>query len=156
MYCTRTLALVILAVLASGPIAAQEAAPDALAVETEQFNRERRQLVQQNLELTKSEAEGFWPIYDQFERDRAVLTKTRRALIDEFGEHYDVMTDAMAKKLLHGYINFEEEHVRLWKIYFGKFDKVLPIKKLARYYQIEHKIRAFVDAGIAQELPLLK
>ena len=156
MYGTRTLTWVILAALASGPIAAQEPAPDALAAETEQINRERRQLILHNLALTQSEADGFWPIYDQFEKDRAALTEMRRALIDEFGEHYDDMTDSMAKKLLYDYINFEEEHVRLWKVYFGKFEKVLPIKKLARYYQIEHKIRAFVDAGIAQEIPLLK
>ncbi len=46
--------------------------------------------------------------------------------------------------------------MRLRRAYLHRFEKVVPVKKLARYIQIESKIRAAVEAGIAEELPLIK
>ena len=156
MYNFRSLTAVLVAIAVAGPISAQESAPDPLAEETEHYNRERRRLIVDNLQLTASEAGGFWPIYEQFEKEGIVLREKRRQLIAEFGENYDQMTDAMARKLLTDRLDLEEERARIWKIYFAKFEKVLPIKKLARFYQIESKIRAFVDAGIAEKIPLIQ
>jgi len=157
MYSIRSLAVVLLAIAVSGPIiAAEEPAPDPLAARTEQYNKDRRRLIADSLQLTEAEAEGFWPIYEQLEKDMVVLQEKRRNLIAEFGENYDQMTDAMAKKILTDRLDLGEEHARLRKAYIAKFEKVLPIKKVARYYQIENKIQAFVDAGIAEEIPLIK
>jgi len=152
----RKVTILALLVTVAVPIAAQEHSSTSIATKTIEFKKERRQLIANNLQLTDTEAKGFWPIYDRFEQDIAVMLNKRTHIIAEFGENYDQMTDASAKKLLLDYITLEEQRTRLWKIYFEKFDKVLPIKKLARYYQIESKIRAFVDAGIAEEIPLIK
>ena len=156
MYFIHRLVVVLLIAVFFDPTAAQEATPEPLVAATEQFNKERRQLIEDNLELTDAEAKGFWPIYYKLEDDMAKLQENRTRIIAEFGQNYDQMTDTVAKKLLTERLDLEEKQAKLWKIYFKKFQKVLPTKKLARYYQIEHKIRAFVDAGIAEEIPLIK
>ena len=152
----RKVAILALSVIVTVPIAAQEHSSASVAAETAQFKKERRQLIADNLQLTDTEAKDFWPIYDRLEQDITVMLNNRTRIIAEFGENYDQMTDDMARKLLMDYMNLEEQRTQLWKTYFKKFEKVLPIKKLARYYQIESKIRAFVDAGIAEEIPLIK
>lgn len=152
----RKVAILALSVIVTVPIAAQEHSSASVAAETAQFKKERRQLIADNLQLTDTEAKDFWPIYDRLEQDITVMLNKRTRIIAEFGENYDQMTDDMARKLLMDYMNLEEQRTQLWKTYFKKFEKVLPIKKLARYYQIESKIRAFVDAGIAEEIPLIK
>jgi len=156
MHIIRSLMAALLAICVSGAGLAQEQSTDPLAQATETFNQARKRLIADNLQLTASEAARFWPLYEQFEKDLIVLTEKRRALIAEFGENYDQMTDAMARKILTDRLELEEDRLRLMKAYLQRYEKVLPIKKVARYYQIESKIQASVDAGIAEELPLIK
>lgn len=120
------------------------------------LNLDRKHLVAQSLPLTAAEAEKFWPLYERFQREITVLTEKRRALIAEFGENYDDMSDAAARKLTLDRLELGEVRCRLLRAYLPRFEKVLPPRKLARYYQIEGKIAASVEAGIAEELPLVK
>lgn len=138
------------------PSRAAEPAADPLKTLTEQYHRDRKRLIADNLLLTESEAKRFWPLYERYEKDLSVLTDKRRGLIAEFGENYESMTDAMARELMIDRLELEEQRARLRRAYVHRFEKVLPVKKLARYYQIESKIRAAVEAGIAEELPLIK
>lgn len=157
-----TAGFVICASGASPATAARESAPpaeqasDPLAAAMKQYSRDRRRLIAENLQLTDLEAKRFWRLYDEYERDLFALTERRRATIAKFGENYESMTDAMAREIMLDRLKIEEERDRLRRIYLARFEKVLPIKKLARYYQIESKIRTAVEAGIADELPLLK
>lgn len=129
---------------------------DGLDALSERYHRERRDLIARELSLSAEEAKRFWPVYEQYERDLERLTDRRRAVIAEFGENYDAMTEVMAKKIMLDRLALDEERVRLRRIYLPRFEKVLPVKKLARYFQIESKIRAAVEAGIAEELPLIQ
>jgi hypothetical protein len=156
MHGLRSLTFALLALAASGLITAAEQAADPLAEAKEQLSRDRKRLIAENLQLTASEAGRFWPLYEQFEKDLFVFTEKRRAIIAKFGENYESMTDAMAKELMIDRLELAEERDRLRRSYLPKFEKVLPVKKLARYYQIEGKISSAVEAGIAEELPLIK
>jgi hypothetical protein len=142
--------------VSAAPISAAEPGTDPRTAATDRYNRDRRRLIADNLHLSDAEAKRFWPLYDQFEKDLFRLTERRRAIIAKFGENYDSMTDAMAREIMLDRLKVEEERHRLRRAYLPKFEKVLSVKKLARYYQIESKIGASVEAGIAEELPLIK
>lgn len=149
-------AAALLAFAVCSPVPAEEPAADPLKALTEQYQRDRRRVIAENLTLTEAEAKRFWPLYERYERDLFALTEKRRALIGEFAENYDAMTDDMARKIMLDRVQLEIERGQLRRRYVPKFEKVLPVKKLARYYQIESKIRAAVEAGIAEEIPLIK
>ncbi|MFO1417311.1 MAG: hypothetical protein U1E83_01440 [Methylotetracoccus sp.] len=138
------------------PAEGQDLESDQVRALSERYHRERRALIARNLTLTPEEARHFWPLYDRYERELQHLTLRRRALIGVFGENYDAMTDAMARKIMNERLDIEEERTRIRRLYIPRFEKVLPIRKLARYLQIEAKIRAAVEAGIAEELPLIE
>jgi hypothetical protein len=129
---------------------------DSLAAADQIYGQERKRIIADNLQLTPDEAKRFWPVYEAFERDLNVLTERRRAIIARFGENYDAMTDDMARQILRDRLQLEESRAALKQKFMPRFERALPIKKLARYYQIESKIYASVEAGIADELPLLK
>jgi hypothetical protein len=135
---------------------AAETTAESVNAATETYTRARKRLIADNLNLTAAEAQRFWPLYEQFEKDLLVLSDKIRAGITELAENYESMTDAMARKITIDRLKIDEERDRLRRAYLPKFEKVLPAKKLARYYQIESKIRAAVECGIAQELPLIK
>lgn len=135
-------------VAAEGRPAATPGQPDA--------DHDRKRLVADHLPLTPSEAQHFWPLYDHYQRDLSNLVNRRMEIIARLGRHYDDMSDAVAREITIDSIELQEARLKLIKSYLPKFEKVLPAKKLARYYQIEARIRAVVDAEIAERIPLIK
>jgi hypothetical protein len=82
------------------------------------------------------------------------LAKTISAYAD--GYNKDTITDAEATKLISDAIAVEESEAKVRRTYAGKLAKVLPGKKLARYLQIESKIRALVRFELASQIPLVE
>ena len=60
-----------------------------------------------------------------------------------------------AKKLLDEAIGIELAEARLKQTYVVILDKILPSTKVARYIQIETKIRAIIRYGLAERIPLV-
>ncbi|MDF9391175.1 MULTISPECIES: hypothetical protein [Methylococcus] len=122
----------------------------------EDYARSRRRLIETNLPLTPEEAARFWPIYDQYWKELSALTAQREAYYVELGSNFDSMTDELAKTIVLGHISLEEDRYRLLRAFFPKFATAISDKKAARYYQIEAKIQAAVNAEIAERIPLIK
>jgi hypothetical protein len=119
-------------------------------------NQDRRRLVADYLPLTPTEASLFWPVYELFMKETAQLVDRRQAIVARLGENYDEMTGEVAMELTTETIEYQEARLKLLKTFLPKYEKVLPPKKLARYYQIESRIRAAVDVEIAKRIPLIK
>lgn len=117
---------------------------------------EKKRLVAEQMQFTDSEARQFWPIYEKLQREWAVQQARRTAMMGEFGRHYEDMPEAEAKRLTLERLAVEENRIRLFRSYLPKFEKIMTWRKIARYYQIESKLHAAVNAEIAEELPLVK
>jgi hypothetical protein len=116
----------------------------------------RTKLVAANLPLTEEEGAKFWPLYNQYRGDVSKLNDRSLALIKDFAASYDSMSDEKASDLLKQQMAIDEDRLKLKKSYLGKFEKVLPQKKVARYYQIERKLDASVQYEAAKNIPLVK
>jgi hypothetical protein len=66
------------------------------------------------------------------------------------------LTDDKAKNLIDEAIAIEVAEANIKSTYAPKLSKVLPVKKVARYLQIENKIRALVKYDLAQGVPLVQ
>ncbi len=65
------------------------------------------------------------------------------------------MTDDKAKKLIDESLSIEQDELKLRSSYVGRLSKVLPATKVARYLQIENKIRAVIRYDLASAVPLV-
>jgi hypothetical protein len=65
------------------------------------------------------------------------------------------MSDEEAKKILDDYLTFEEDYLKLMKSYLPRFNKALPGKKVAQYYQLENKIKMLIYYELAENIPLI-
>ncbi len=143
------------AVLMAGPALALAGDEDT-KIFLEKLRADKKLLVASNMELTDSEAKAFWPVYSRYQ-DELFLLRTRTAnMITEYGKAYENMTDDTAKTLLEESLELESLGVKLRQAYVGEFRKVLPEKKVARYYQIENKIQAALMYGLSEKIPLMK
>ena len=135
---------------------AQEKPADNMQLVREKIKADKKLFIAQNMNLTESEAKVFWSVYENYQKDLGTLVDKTVKLIDNYATNYQTMTEEAAKELINGYLTIEGERVTLMKSFLPKFRKVLPEKKVARYYQLENKIDAVVNYGLAKQIPLVK
>jgi len=135
---------------------AQEKPADNMQLVREKIQTDEKLLIAENMNLTESEAKVFWPVYENYQKDQGKLVYKTIKLIENYAANYQTMTEEAAKELINGYLAIETERLKLMKSFLPKFRKVLPEKKVARYYQIENKIDAVVNYEMAKNIPLVK
>jgi hypothetical protein len=62
----------------------------------------KKQIIAANLELTETEAQNFWPIYDRYAADLAAATDKKYALLKSYHDNYYSMTDTQAMEYIKG------------------------------------------------------
>ena len=144
----------VLTVFIVSPMA-QEKPADNMQLVREKIQTDKKLFIAQNMNLTESEAKLFWPVYEDYQKELGKLLDKTAKLIDNYAANYQTMTEEAAKGLIDGYLAIETERVTFMKSFLPKFRKVLPEKKVARYYQLENKINAVVKYELAKLIPLV-
>lgn len=136
------------------PAASPEKVSDTMAALKEKLKADKKLIVSAALSLTDAEATAFWPVYDSYQKDLSALNGRTMKLIQDYADHYGAMTDASAKGMVDSYLKLEKDRIALMQSYTAKFRKAIPEVKVARYYQVENKIRAVVNYELADAIPL--
>jgi len=137
------------------PSMAQEKPADNMQLVREKIKTDKKLFIAENMNLMESEAKVFWPVYEDYQKELGKLVDKTVKLIDNYAANYQTMTEEAAKGLIDGYLAIETERVTFMKSFLPKFRKVLPEKKVARYYQLENKINAVVKYELAKLIPLV-
>ncbi len=138
--------------------AAQDKPADNMQILRDKIKADKKLLVATNMELTESEAKAFWPIYDRYQKDLQKINRRIVAVLESYADDFrsKSLTDEKAKKLINEALAIERAEADLKSNYAPKLSKVLPVKKVVRYLQIENKIRAVVRYDIASGVPLVQ
>ncbi len=151
-----TVLAMLLGCLFAAPLFAQEKPADNMQILREKIQADKKLVVAEAMDLTEGEAKAFWPVYQAYQKDLQALGDRMVKLIREYAAGYKTMTDDAAKKLLNDYVALEQDRLKLMQSYLPKFRSVIPHRKVARYYQIENKIRAAINYELASAIPLVK
>jgi hypothetical protein len=144
-----------------GSRAAADSTGDAPADNTElilqKIRTDKRVLVADNMNLTESEAKAFWPIYDQHQTGLAEINKHIVSLVTDYGQALteNTITDEKAKSYINQSLSIDQSEIDLRRSTAVKLGKVLPATKVARYMQIESKIRTVMKAELMKGIPLI-
>jgi hypothetical protein len=117
---------------------------------------QRKQLIAANLPLTDAEAVKFWPVYDQYQAEITKIGDTRLALIKEYAANYNTLTDVQAQDLITRSIGVDESFVQLRQKYVPIFQKVLPGKKTAMFFQMDRRVALMIDLQLASAIPIVQ
>lgn len=149
--------VVVLAALIALPVFAQDKPASNMEIVRQKVKADKKLLVAANMELTETEAKGFWPVYEAYQTDLAALNARLVRLITSYADQYNAknLTDDGAKQLLQEGLAIEAGEVSLRQGMEAKLLAVLPARKAARYLQIENKIRAIIKYELASEIPLV-
>jgi hypothetical protein len=126
-----------------------------IALTRADIQTERQALVAENLPLTEDQAKAFWPMYRTYREELAKLGDRFVALIEDYAKNYETMTDPQASTMVKEFLKIQKEEVAIKTAWVPKFEKILPAKAVARFFQIENKLDIIVRAEVAAEIPLV-
>lgn len=107
----------------------------------EKYRTEKVSFLTTRLDLTPAEAEKFWPIYNQMEKQRWEAQKSRRNLEDKVREAEESLSDNEVTRLTRDFAGSMQKEGNLMTNYNEKFLKVLPPKKVLKLYKAENEFR---------------
>ena len=128
----------------------------AIQMLRQDVGKDRRAIVKANMLLTNSEAERFWPLYDQYRTEIHKVGDRRLKVITDYAANRDSMSEEEANRLAREWLDAEKERVGIKEDYPKKFQKEgLSARTTARFFQIDQKLDAAVDAALAARIPLI-
>lgn len=91
--------------------------------------------ITQRIDLSPREAEKFWPVYNQFQREMRGLLRERR-------EEMKAGKDMPANERIDRQLDLEGQILELKKRYTREFGKVISADKIVRLFQAEKDFKA--------------
>jgi hypothetical protein len=143
-------------VLVVSPVVSQDKPADNMQILRDKIKADKKLLVAANMELSETEAKGFWPVYEKYQDELFLLRGRTVKLIKDYTDAYEKMSNDKAKALLDELMKIDSLGLKLRQAYLPKFRQVLPEVKVVRYYQIENKINAALNYELATNIPLMK
>ena len=151
-------ALAVMLLLTAVPAAAQEAADIGAKIRETQalIAAEFRQILREEMLFTDAESEAFWPLYERYSAEKRVINEPYFAGLIEYVDRYynGDLTDAQAERLMNTYFEVQQGVLKKRHEYVKKFGKIMSSIKVMRFFQLENKLQAEVNAALAVTIPL--
>lgn len=129
---------------------------DYLELARDVLKTEKKAAIAEVMQLNDAESTPFWELYNEYQGKLYLVQNKRIAIIQDFADNFEQLTDEKADALWLGAMQYNQELLKLEKMYYKKFKKILPAGKAARFFQAENKIETMIDAQLALELPMIE
>ena len=129
---------------------------DDIQMMRKDIRSQRKQIIAANLKLTDSEAEKFWPVYEQYVSELVSINGAKYALVKQYVETRGVLTDAEAETAVNQWVHIDQSVAELRKRYIPIFRRVLSPKNTALFYQIDRRVQLMIDLQLATSLPMIE
>ncbi len=108
----------------------------------EQIKAFKTAYITDKLALTSSEAEKFWPIYNNYdEKFRALKINERRDIYKKLRDGVDKLTDAEANEMIDKDLSLEANELELRKQMTSELRKVISPKKIILLKKAENDFK---------------
>ena len=118
----------------------------------------KKQIVARNMNLTSMEKDKFWEVYREYQDKMNSVNNRRVKLITDYADSVKNrnLTDEKSLEMLNEYLSYERMRLITKQSFVDKFKKVLPSRKVARFFQIENKLEAIINFDLARQIPLMQ
>ncbi len=114
----------------------------------------KMQVIGQNMSLSDSEAQKFWPIYKHYADDLHEVNNSKYALLKQYAETWATMTDQDALIYVRHWMEVDAEAQALRLKYVPTVTQALPGKKAATFFQLDRRLSMIVDLQLFSQIPL--
>jgi hypothetical protein len=133
---------------------AQSALDQQIALARQSAHTDRQVIIMGNMTFTSDESAEFWPAWKSYRAAVSANSDRTLALIKDFAEHYNEMTDQKASELMTDSFSIQMQDLVIKQNFAKEISKFMPAQKVMRVIQIENKLDAAIDMQLASEIPL--
>lgn len=109
--------------------------------EMDRINAYKIAFFTRRLNLTPTEAEKFWPVYNEYDNKRMELQRQRAETMRRINLDETRMTDAEVLKEADRIVALQVEEALLTETLHKRLKEILPARKVLRVYQAENMFR---------------
>ena len=142
-------------VFLSVPAAAQDTSSLVEMLRTD-IKSEKINILTEALALSDSQGAAFWPLYREYDVALNKILDQRIALVREYMDSYDSMTEEAALSLGKRVLGLEDSFLKLRKSSFQKVAKQVSPTVAGRWLQVESAIQKFLDLQVGLAMPLIE
>ena len=142
-----------------GASAPQDAEPDLtsdIELTRASIQLRRQAIVTSVMDLAPKEADAFWPLYREYRLEMAKVGDRVSKLLVQYAEQYDTLTDEQAAGIMKEWLSVEKAKTSIKDKYVSRFRKILPARKVMRFFQTDNKLDAVINAQLASIVPLAR
>ena len=148
--------IIFLTILFCGVSFSQNNKSDWIELLKSNVQKESKNLIKQNLELTSDQAKLFWPIYDEYDQALAEVTNERLQNISDYMLNYKDLDSAKAETLLRKALELDQKKIDIQNNYYEKFILVLPPKVVGKFFQLDQYIELLIQLQRSEKIPLIQ
>lgn len=119
-----------------------------LLVKSQNFNQRKADIdalkvsiITTKVGLTTEEGKVFWPVYNEYDAEKQRLIKERRQKIVTARMNADNLSDKEIEEAILNDFTLKQRELDMERKYYDKFKKVLPMKKVAKFYMAEEQFK---------------
>jgi hypothetical protein len=157
----RTLALLLVTTLAVPALAAPQDIPTEEEilrqyVETARgdLRAKRNSALEVMIDLDADEAEVFWPIKQEYDKDSQAYWEARLALVKEYAGMHESLTTETANDLARRVFELEARRTELRRTYFKRLSAEVSTVVAVQFLQVQSQFDSMADLKLATIVPL--
>ena len=153
-YLSRIEWVVLFSVLLATPLWSQQ--EKEIELTRLALQRQRDDLVNQFMQLNLKEVGAFIPVYEEYRTEMGKLGDRIQRVILDYAENQDNLSDQKALAMLDEWLKIKEAEVKLRMKSVEDFKRVLPPKKVLRFFQLDNKFDVIVNYNLSGSIPLVE
>jgi Spy/CpxP family protein refolding chaperone len=114
----------------------------------------RSDVIAKNVRLTTAQADGFWPLFEQYQREQSAIMDEQMKGIQDYISSSEKMDDVAVLRLMHAHLDRDARMAELRRRWLSEFLQVLPVKQAVRVMQIDRRLSLAHQTDFTSQIPL--
>ena len=127
-----------------------------IALLRQDLRAKKMQVIGENMSLSDTEAQKFWPVYNHYVKDLQEVNNQKYALLKQYAQMWSTMTDQDAVIYVRNWLEADGQAQALRVKYVPLVNQVLPGKKAATFFQLDRRLNMIIDLQLFSQIPLAK
>lgn len=107
----------------------------------ERLKSQKVAFLTERVELSTSEAQKFWPVYNEFSAKMDSLWHLKKSNVRELHQSLESLTSREKEAAIDRHVSYELQKAKLEKEYHNKFKTILSIDKVIKLYDAEYEFK---------------
>lgn len=117
----------------------------------ERIKAQKMAFITNKLNLSSAEAQHFWPVYNDFFKNKELLNREKKQVTIELQDNWKNYSEDKKTQLVDDLISFRLKEAQLEQKFHEKFKTVLSIDKVIKLYNAENQFKTYLLRQIKEQ-----